>query len=131
MNRSFYTCGDNTDAISENLSFENFFEEKIVVFFHSDSQASKKTDSGKAKSKAQLQKIAILTNMLFDSTFVLKKVAIKVKDILLAKMFNNVCAKNMRIICLDKISKMIAEFFGEINKISSKFYFYSKLSMNT
>ncbi|KRX67145.1 hypothetical protein T06_5377 [Trichinella sp. T6] len=48
-----------------------------------------------------------------------------------AKMFNNVCAKNMRIICLDKISKMIAEFFGEINKISSKFYFYSKLSMNT
>ncbi|KRX54576.1 hypothetical protein T09_9470 [Trichinella sp. T9] len=28
MNRSFYTCGDTTDAISENLSFENFFEEK-------------------------------------------------------------------------------------------------------
>ncbi|KRZ47387.1 hypothetical protein T02_7681 [Trichinella nativa] len=29
MNRSFCTYGDNTDAISENLSFENFFEKKI------------------------------------------------------------------------------------------------------
>ncbi|KRZ47867.1 hypothetical protein T02_10923, partial [Trichinella nativa] len=42
----------------------------LSFFFHSNSQASKKTDSGKAKFKAELQKIAILTNMLFDSTFV-------------------------------------------------------------
>ncbi|KRX28576.1 hypothetical protein T05_8799 [Trichinella murrelli] len=31
MNRSFCTCGDNTDALSENLSFENFFEEKVYI----------------------------------------------------------------------------------------------------
>ncbi|KRX69389.1 hypothetical protein T06_12844 [Trichinella sp. T6] len=97
MNRSFYICCDNTDAISENLSFENFFEEKIVVFFTQIHKPARKQTVEKQNLKLNCKKLQFLqicssiqrSCIMHEVMFVLKKVAIKVKDILLASYFGN------------------------------------------
>ncbi|KRZ82135.1 hypothetical protein T08_11401 [Trichinella sp. T8] len=88
MNRSFYTCGDNTDAISENLSFENFFEEKI----HKPARKQTVEKQNLKLNCKKLQFLQICSSIqrlciMHEVMFVLKKVAIKVKDILLASCF--------------------------------------------